>query len=96
MVTFTFRGGLKIKVPESRARALQAAGRGTYLTRTMQAAPQAAPQPWHYSEPEIDDDLEGMTVAMLRALADAEGVDLPGRANKSDIIAALRAAGIDG
>lgn len=95
MVTFTFRGGLKIRVPEGRARALQAAGRGTYLTRAIQAAP-AAPQPWHYAAPEPEDDLESMTVAMLRALADAEGVDLPGRANKSEIIAALRAAGIDG
>lgn len=34
-------------------------------------------------------DLDGMTVAELRDLADLAGVDVPGSAKKADLIAAL-------
>jgi hypothetical protein len=39
--------------------------------------------------------LDSFTVAVLRDIADVEGIDLPAKAKKADIIAAIVAAGLE-
>ncbi len=71
------------------------------VARVLDAAksPQAAPKA--AAEPEVDDteagdtaepDLESMTVAQLKDLAEERDVDLPAGARKDDIIEALQDA----
>lgn len=40
------------------------------------------------------DPLSGLTVKELRALGDANGVDLPAKSNKAQLVDTLRAAGV--
>lgn len=92
-VIFEHYGGKREPMHERYAIILQKLGRGTYLTRAMQAEPIAQPVAVEVSTPVVEvDDLASISLQELHELAKERGVKVHHNAGAEKVRAALREA----
>lgn len=87
-VNFKHKSGRIQAMSRRDAEILQRLGRGTYMTRDLQAAPVAATAP----EQETLDEFDALSVEELHALAKERGIEVHHRAGAEKVKDALRKA----
>lgn len=89
-VIFTFKGGQQRAMTVREAELFSRAGRGSYLTRDMQAAEAPAA---HLAPQPAGDDLDALDADALHSLAKDRGLKVHPRAGAEKVRAALREGG---